>query len=181
MAIVVQGLSLEGFKVIDGVVPPTTTYDVYPATGVAANKFPVTSLLFQDGILSGGFWTFTTGAVGGTPALSIAIDWYHATGATSGNVRWGAQIAVIGSAAAGVINTTTKTLATSVFTNGAVPGTAYANQRTAIAATDGALFATANGPFVVALKVFRNGADAANDTANGLVKVRGITVLYQDT
>jgi hypothetical protein len=183
MAIVVQDLPLESFKVLPGVNPPTQQLEYTQSAGVIANQFPFNTLVFPDSVLSGAFWTVSTGVVGTTPAISIAIDWLLASGSvTAANVRWGVQIGVIGSASAGVLNIYTKSLATAVNANGAVPATAFATVRTAIAGgTDGGLLAAANGPFDIAVKVFRDGTDTTNDTAIGDVKVRKVSVLYQDT
>jgi hypothetical protein len=181
MAIVVQDCPLESFKVLPGVSPPTPFLE-YTQTGVLATQFPFTTLVFPDSVLSGGFWMVSTGVVGATPAISIAIDWYLASGATTAlNVRFGAAIGVVGSTAAGIFNVPSKALATAVMSTTAAPSTAFGSVRTAIAGgTDGGTLAAANGPFTIAIKVFRDGTDAL-DTAVGDVKVRKITVLYQDT
>ena len=181
MAIVVQDCPLESFKVLPGVSPPTPSLD-YTQTGVLATQFPYTSLVFPDSVLSGGFWMIATGVVGTTPAISIAIDWYLDTPATTGLVvRWGAAIGVIGSASSGIFSVPTKALATAVMASGTAPSTAFGSTRTAIAGgTDGGTLVAANGPFTIAVKVFRDGTDAL-DTAIGNVKVRKISVLYQDT
>lgn len=195
MAIVVLPLDLENFDTLQGfpsIASPTPVVEYVTATTSVA-AFPVLSLVFPDNVLSAAYYTFSTGAIGGTPALSVNIDWFLASGAvTAGNVRFGAAVAPIGFASVtstfpAEANIYATSLQTAVETSSAlttiansVANVPFLTSRATIAPTVPGTFVTANGPFVVTLKVYRDGT-AATDTVSGDVKVRKITVTYQDT
>lgn len=194
MALVYKNFDIENFDVQPGVASPTIAIDYTSNNGVPVTTAgPQISLVFPDGALSAAYWTFTVDStIGATPALSVRIDWYLVTPALSTGsptVRLGAAAAVLPLAGTPV-NSLTKPFSTAVETAAAIvastgspldPTTFWKPSRTTLALTNvGGDFAAANQPALVGIKVYRDGL-AATDTAVGDIKVRAISIVYQDT
>lgn len=183
MAIVIIPLSPRLAEAFPGVVFPTPVIDYNTGGGVLTSAFPLTSLVFPEGVAAGAFWQFPIGAVGAVPAVTVQIDWFGTT-AIAGNVFFSAQLQY--SFSAGTQNVLTTVLATAAtVASAASGGTAFTMNRATITVAGAALSnitaSTAIGSSgTVALKIVRD-ATSAVDTYSGEVRMRQAAFAYQDT
>lgn len=188
-ALVYNNLDLKSFDVLTGIGSPNVALDYSSNNGVTlTSAVAQTSLDFPDNVLSAAYWTLTTNTtINATPVLSVVIDWYLVTPASSAaNVRFGAAVAVAPTAGT-VVNSLAAPLATAVVQSSAIvtstlsdPTTFFKPARVTLLLTNGGgNFITANAPALFTVKVFRDGLDVL-DTAVGDVKVRKISVVYTD-
>lgn len=142
-----------------------------------AGAVPLYSLVFPDNFSTAAFFTFSTWAVGTTPALNLFLDW---SAATTGNVYWEAAISVIKIADAVNISGT-KAFAGAVGAAFAASATLGGPARSTISmasSLDG--FGTSNTGSVVAVRVMRVGGTSL-DTAPSPAKLRRVSLQYSDT
>src|ERR1700754_1705897 len=96
MAIIVQSMSMRDFDVLPGVGSPVSLIEYNTGAGNPVNAYPITSILFPDSALTAAYWTFATGVIGGTPALTVLLDWFAVNPlAVTGNVAWSVQVGVL--------------------------------------------------------------------------------------
>jgi hypothetical protein len=161
---------------IESAIPATTNGAQHKI--VDGTNFPVHSLAFDGGSVDETVF-FQLGMLPnyGAGNLTLAIHWYADT-ATSGNVVWGAAIAVI------TPNTDTQDVETKAF------ATANTQQDSHLGTTGQRLHtidlvisnldALAAGD-AVWLKLYRDASDTTNDTMAGDALVTGLRLSYSDT
>lgn len=138
-------------------------------------NFPIPVLAYDTGTEEQAYWTFR--AVGyGSGNITLDIDWYADT-ASSGVVRWGAQIAVI------TPNTDTQDIETDAFATATEANDTHlgtTGQRLHRATLTMSNLDSIAADDWVALKLYRDVGDAA-DTMAGDALIAMVNLSYSDT
>ena len=150
-----------------------STFPAY--SRIMGTNFPVSGLAYDAATEESAFWKFVASNYG-SGNLTLTVHWYADT-ASTGDIIWGAAIAVI------TPNTDSQDVETDAFATAQTATDTHigtVGQRVhSIAVTISNLDSLAADDLVF-LKVYRD-ADAAGDTMTGDAFLIGLTLSYSDT